>query len=61
MFVDGEACVKKCEEGSEWFYKQWSEVGCFLSQWLFNLCLNEVMKQLKVRLAIESVRPLEDG
>ena len=50
VFYDGsEACVRICRERSDWFGVQVRvNQGCVMSPWLFNIFMDEVMREVRM-------------
>ena len=62
MYDDGEACVGINGVESDCFnINSGVRQGCAMSSWLFNLYMDEVMKELEDRVAGDGVRMMENG
>ena len=62
MYVDSSACGRVKVGESEMFrIDSGVRQGCIMSPWLFNVCMDEVMKEVKMGMGRRGVRFLEDG
>ena len=62
MYVDSSACVRVKGGESEQFRKDSGvRQGCIMSPWLFNVYMDEVMKEVEMGMEKLGVRFLEDG
>src|SRR5678816_3049021 len=62
MYDDSEACVRINGVESDWFNNNSGvRQGCVMPPWLFNLCMDRVMKELEMGVAGNGVRMMENG
>ena len=62
MYVYNSSCIRAKEGESERFrIDSGVRKGCIMYPWLFNVYMNEVMKEVKMGMGRRGVRFLEDG
>ena len=60
LYKDSKACVRVCEEMSEWFQvKVGLRQGCVMSPWLFNLYIDGVVREVNGRVGGHGLRLLD--
>ena len=61
MYVDSLACVRVKEGVSEWFrIDSGVRQGCIMSPWIFNVYMDAVMKEVKMRMGRRGMRFMEE-
>ena len=62
MYVDGSACVIVKGGEREWFrIDSGMRQGCIMSSWLFNVYMDGIVKEVKMRMERRRVSFMEDG
>ena len=62
MYVDSSSCVRvKGSESNRFRIDSGVRQGCTMSPWLFNVYMDGMIKEVKIRMGQREVRLLKDG